>query len=72
MQRIRFTLTIPAQEYLRYYQGTASQISVRAEDGRRIQFPAYHLRPFVNADGLRGRFEMTLDEHHRFLGLRRL
>jgi hypothetical protein len=71
-QQFRFSLYIAPQAYLRYYQGTASQVSVLAEDGRRIQFPAHHLRPFVTPDGILGRFEMMLDGDNRLISIRRL
>lgn len=72
MQRIRFSIHIPTSELLRYYQGHASQVLVIAEDGRRIRFPIHHLRPFVEADGISGRFEMQLDRDNRCQTLSRL
>jgi hypothetical protein len=70
--RIRFALDIPKDEYLRYYRGEAQAVQVTAEDGRRIRFPAINLRPFVTKDGVRGRFEITLDWDNRLLDIRRL
>ena len=72
MQKIRFSLYIPAEDYLRYYQGMASQVSVIAEDGRRIQFPARHLRSYIGPSGILGRFEMVLDSDNRFIALNRI
>jgi predicted cupin superfamily sugar epimerase len=71
-QKIRFWLHIPAEEVLRYYQGSATQVSVIAEDGRRIQFPAHRLRPFITQQGVSGHFEMRLESDNRFAGMRRL
>ncbi|MBF0255457.1 MAG: DUF2835 domain-containing protein [Gammaproteobacteria bacterium] len=71
-QHIRFWTGISADEFLRYYQGEAVMASVVAEDGRRIQFPARHLRPFVTPEGIFGRFEMILDENNRFVSLKRV
>lgn len=72
MQSIRFSIRIPAEEVLRYYQGIAGQVLVRAEDGRRIRFPFHHLRPFVGPDGISGRFEMLLDPSNKCLGINQL
>jgi hypothetical protein len=70
--KIRFFLDIPKEEYLRNYSGSAHSVLVQAEDGRTIRFPAVNLRQFVTADGVRGRFEMTLDENSSLMDIRRL
>lgn len=62
---IKFSLYLTPERYLKYYQGIAKNISVIAEDGRRIEFPASGLRPFVTQDGIRGRFELQMDDHNR-------
>ncbi len=72
MHTVRFRLTLSAEQLMRYYRGTADQVVVRAEDGRRIQFPAVWLRPYVEADGARGRFEMQFGDDHRLIRLRRI
>jgi hypothetical protein len=72
MQSIRFVIRILPEDVLRYYQGIASQVLVRAEDGRRIRFPFHHLRPFVGSDGVSGRFEMLLDDGNKCMGINRL
>jgi hypothetical protein len=70
--RIRFSLDISSDDYLRYYRGEAQMVQVTAEDGRRIRFPASNLRPFVSREGIRGSFEVTLDQENRLLELRKL
>jgi hypothetical protein len=69
---IRFYLNISQDEYLRNYRGNAHSVLVQAEDGRRVRFPAVNLRQFVTAEGVRGRFEMLLDENNSLLEMRRL
>lgn len=71
-QKIRFSLYVAPQDYLRFYQGAASQVSVVSEDGRRVQFPARHLRPYVTPDGIQGRFEMVLDGDNRLVAFKRV
>ena len=72
MHSLRFFLDISAEEYLRYYQGRARYVLAFSHDGRRVQFPAEHLRRFVLHDGVRGEFELRFDAHSRFLDLRRV
>ncbi len=57
---------------LAYYQGAASQIRVRADDGRMVQFPAEWLRPHVSANGVHGRFEMRFSTKNKLIELRRI
>ncbi len=71
-QEIRFALSISREDYVRYYRGLARQVLVRSHDGRRIQFPARFLRPFVSHQGIRGEFRLLLDEANRLLDLQRL
>lgn len=69
---IRFYLNLSAEKYLHYYQGAARAVSVRSVDGRRLQFPAEHLRRFVTHDGVQGEFVIRFDDRHRFVGLERV
>ncbi len=71
-QRIRFDIQIPADQILAYYQGVAKQVSVQAYDGRRIEFPAEKLRPFLDHRGVYGVFELEFDENHRFVALHKI
>lgn len=72
MNAIRFHLNLSADAYLRYYRGAARTVSVVSVDGRRVAFPAEHLRPFVTRDGVQGVFELRFDADNRFAGLERL
>lgn len=71
-QKLRFYLDISQDEYLRNYRGSAHSVLVQAEDGRTVRFPAVNLRKFVTTEGIRGRFEMTLDENNSLIDIRRL
>jgi len=68
----RFTLNITAEQYLNVYKGTAKNISVVAEDGRRIDFPAQRAQRFLSRDGIQGRFEMQINAEHKLIALRRI
>lgn len=66
-----FRLQISQQQFLRYYQGTATDIHVRSENGQTLRFPAKHMRPFVTANGISGRFCLTVTAQHRFVRISR-
>ena len=72
MPRMRFHLTISPDDYVAYYAGKVRSVSVSSDDGRRIEFPAAHLREFVTHQGIRGYFEIEFDEEHHFVALHQL
>lgn len=72
MREIIFYLNISADEYLRYYRGGVRVVHVRSVDGRRINFPANRLVPFVSHDGVIGRFALQFDDQNRYVAMRRL
>jgi hypothetical protein len=71
-QPIRFRLNLSAEHYLRFYQGRAGRVSVIAQDGRRIEFPANALRPFVTRQGVQGNFHLIVDDNNRLMRLERI
>lgn len=72
MQVIVLRLAIPADEYLRLYQGAVRDVLAMSEDGRRIRFPADRLRPFVTHDGVYGRFALHVDDRGKLARIERL
>ena len=72
MQDVVFSLSITPEAYLQYYRGTAKAVIVQAEDGRRVQFPAESLKPYIQADGIHGRFRLVFDKNHKFQKLEKL
>jgi hypothetical protein len=71
-ERIIFDLHISAEEYQRYYSGSAKAVVTRALDGRVVRFPANVLQKVVTHDGIRGRFVIEFSEDGRFQGIARL
>ena len=65
-------LAISADEYLRFYQGSAKLVSAIAIDGRRVQFPANILQKMVSREGIYGRFIIEFDQSGRFQKIQRL
>ena len=72
MRAMRFTLRLSAEEYQRYYQGSAKAVIVTAEDGRTLRFPANALQKFITHEGISGRFEILFDESHKMAGVNRI
>lgn len=71
-ETVRFRLALTPEQYLAYYQGAARNVVVRAEDGRRIQFPADQLRRHVTSEGVTGRFQLRFDDNHKLIDLVRI
>ena len=72
VQQIRFCLNISSEQYLNVYKGRARHISVVAEDGRRVEFDALKVQPFLTRDGIRGWFELQVNDQHQFISIRKL
>jgi hypothetical protein len=69
MPTYHFTLTIPAEDYLRYYQGRARQVVVETVEGITLRFPASRLVRFVTHNGIHGEFRLECDEANKFVEL---
>ncbi len=69
---VYFNLNILYDDYLSFYQGVARSVSVVADDGRRIEFPAKLVQRHLTREGIHGRFELSFDEHHKLIALRRM
>ena len=52
-----------------YYRGDYEFIQVIEDGGKRIRFPATHIRRFVSSLGVRGRFRLCLTESNSFVSL---
>lgn len=63
---IKVSLAIPADDYLRIYQGAARFIQAISSEGKRVRFPAAILQPFVTHEGVYGEFLIVYDKDNRF------
>lgn len=70
MPIVHFSLYLDSEQYLAYYKGQAKRVSVVCDDGRRIEFPAEHLRPYLTHEGIHGHFEIEFDQQQHFVALR--
>ncbi len=64
-------LSITAEAYQRMYCGEAQQVVALDTEGRKIQFPAASLRPFVTHEGIEGVFIIRVDENSRLIDIKR-
>ncbi|WP_320822395.1 DUF2835 domain-containing protein [Reinekea sp.] len=62
-------LVISADEYLKHYKGSVTQVSAFSRDGRRVRFPTAILKPFVSLEGIRGTFAIHFDAAHKFVNI---
>lgn len=69
---LRFSLNIPREEALRYYQGSARFVVVRADNGQRLRFPAENIRPFIDQKGVQGVFSISFDNNNKLIGIKRI
>lgn len=71
-QQIHFALQLTYDQFLQVYQGNAKNISVIADDGRRIVFPARNIQSFLSKDGISGYFQMSLTSENKFINLKKI
>jgi len=69
---LHFRLQLSRDEAMRYYQGKATKVVVRAENGQRVQFPAENIRPFIDQNGVDGVFSISFDDDNKMIGLKRI
>jgi len=72
MKKMRFSLSISAEQYQTYYRGTAKSVRVQTEDGLSLKFPASELQKFILHDGIYGRFEIVFNDQHKLVSLSQL
>lgn len=73
VQHHRFSLVIGPTDFERvYYRQQARHVIVSTERGLRLQLALRHFAPFITEFGIRGRFELTLDEQNRFVSMQKI
>ena len=71
-RQLRFYLNIPADEFTRYYRGTARFVHTRSIDGRTVRFPANVLQSHLTRDGVYGEFILYYDNNNKFVRLEKI
>ena len=72
MQQIIVDIQISPEEWIKLYQGLATDVPARARDGRSVRFPARILSRFFLRDGVRGSFRIIFDDSGKFSSIDRL
>jgi hypothetical protein len=72
MQQIIVDVDISPDEWIKLYQGSATDVHTRARDGRAVRFPARILSRFYLRDGVQGSFRILFDDQGKFVSVERL
>jgi len=65
-------LNITSAEFWHYYAKNANSVLATSHDGRRVQFPANALQPFVTHSGVQGAFKLVIDENTKLKSINRI
>ncbi len=72
MNHYLFSISIPYNEFLQHYSGSAASVIVFTEQRLKLQLPATRFRPFLTQIGVKGRFRLTTDQNNKFVKLEAL
>ena len=72
MEQIIVDVDISPDEWIKLYQGSATDAHTRARDGRSVRFPARILSRFYLRDGVQGSFRILFDDQGKFVSVERL
>ncbi|HTN34817.1 MAG TPA: DUF2835 domain-containing protein [Marinobacter sp.] len=72
MQQIIVDISISPDQWIKLYQGLATEVNTRARDGRSVRFPARILSRFYLNDGINGTFRILFDDEGKFQSVERL
>lgn len=72
MQSMMFYLNISADQYQRYYKGTAKNVIVTTLDGKTLQFPVSALHKFIGHEGVKGKFRIQFDTNNKLQKLEKI
>ena len=72
MQQIIVDISISPDEWIKLYQGVATDVHTTARDGRSVRFPARILSRFYLRDGVRGSFRIQFDGSGKFTSIDRV
>ncbi len=66
MKHFYFRLNISYQAFEKLYHQPNTVVKVRDEAGQMVQIPASRFVPFFSQLGVRGRFELIIDDNNKF------
>jgi len=65
-------MRVGRDEAMRYYRGEALAVRVVTESGQSLQFPALHIRRFINQQGINGRFQISFDTNNKLKSIEKI
>ena len=68
----QFTVSISPEAWLEFYRRPKSNIVATDIQGRSIQIAARHFQKFVTRDGIRGFFQLTLNDKNDLVDLKKV
>lgn len=72
MRIFEFSMALPTQKTRAIYAGRARFILVETDQGLKLQLPAANFLDYVSAEGIQGRFSVSIDDDNKILALRRV
>lgn len=72
MQHIIVDIHISPEEWVKLYNGSATDVHATARDGRSVRFPARILSRFYLRNGIHGSFRILFDDQGKFASVERL
>ena len=57
---------------MRYYRGEALAVFVVTDSGQSLQFPALHIRRFIDQQGINGRFQIRFDANNKLKSIEKI
>ena len=72
MQQIIVDISISPDEWIKLYQGVATDVRTTSRDGRSVRFPGRILSRFYLQDGIQGSFRILFDDQGKFVSVERL
>ena len=65
MRQYFFTLAVPYVQCENLYITGNNAVVLTADSGERIQLPTVNLRPYIDRQGLNGRFRLVIDNQNK-------
>ncbi len=64
-RKLTFSLHVGREQAMRYYRGEALAVFVVTDSGQSLQFPASHIRRFIDQNGINGHFQIHFDANNK-------
>ena len=72
MQEYYFNLRAPYVKCEILYTAGINVVVITADSGVRVQLPTKNLRPFVDSNGINGRFRLIIDQQNKVKSFKKI